>query len=54
MTGDHTQNRGQLLEAYLAHTKALEQGVEDDRYFWAVEAMWKLVERDREGSPRRK
>ncbi len=50
MPADDAENREQLLEAYLAHTKAQEQGVEDDRYFWAVEAMWEFVERDPEGT----
>jgi Family of unknown function (DUF6869) len=27
-----------------------EQGVQDDAYFWAVEAMWDLVERHPEGT----
>ena len=50
LTPDHTQHREQLLDAYLAHTKALEHRIEADQHFWTVETMWTLVERDPEGT----
>ena len=39
-------NRAQLLDAYLEYAAAREKGVSDEQYFWAVEAMWAVVERD--------
>jgi hypothetical protein len=50
MPPDDAGKREDLLETYLAYTKALEQGTEDDARFWAVEAMWELVDRDPEGA----
>jgi hypothetical protein len=47
--GDAT-NRERLLDAYFKHEKAMEQGIQDDPYFWAVEAVWKLIDRDPEGT----
>jgi hypothetical protein len=46
---DDATNRERLIEAYFAHAKAMEQGIQDDPYFWAVEEIWKLIERDPEG-----
>ena len=46
MPDDEAATRGHLLDTYLAYTKAREQGLEDDARFWAVEAMWDLVERE--------
>lgn len=50
MPSDAATNRDRLLEAYFAHVKAMQQGIQDDPDFWAVEEIWKLIERDPEGT----
>ena len=45
MTAGDANNREAVIEAYFAHTRALEQGITDDPYLWAVEAMWEMIER---------
>jgi hypothetical protein len=49
MPVDDAGKREKLVKGYLAHASALELGVQDDAYLWAVEAMWELVEREPEG-----
>lgn len=50
MPPDHSIDRASLIDAYFAHAAALEQGNEEDAYFWAVEAIWELIERDPEAT----
>jgi hypothetical protein len=50
LPSDAATNRDRLLEAYFAHVKAMQQGIQDDPDFWAVEEIWKLIERDPEGT----
>ena len=45
LTKDDANNREEVIEAYFARTKALEQRITDDPYFWTVEAMWEMIER---------
>jgi hypothetical protein len=47
---DDAAKRDELLKAYLAYQKALQQDVEDHSRFWAVEAMWDLVEWEPDGA----
>jgi hypothetical protein len=47
---DDRNRREELLAAYLAKAASEEASGADDEHFWAVEAMWDLVARDREGA----
>ena len=49
MTRDDA-DRDDIIEAYLARTRAQEQGIADDAGFWAVEAMWEIVDGEPEAA----
>jgi hypothetical protein len=46
LTTDDLEDRERLIQTYFAHARASERGIEDDAYFWAVEAMWDIVHDD--------
>jgi hypothetical protein len=50
LPADDATDRERLIDAYFKHETAMEQGIKDDPYFWAVEAVWKLSDRDPEGT----
>lgn len=48
LAADDANSRERLIDAYFAQLKAMKQGIDDGLYFWAVEAIWKLLDRDPE------
>lgn len=47
---DDLQKREELLSTYLREAASEHRSGADDDRFWAVEAMWDIVERDPEGA----
>ena len=43
-------DRNRLVEGYFAHVEAQKRGEKEDPHFWAVEAMWALIDRDEDES----